>query len=252
MSAASQLNVASEFAVELHGLTRRFGNFVAVDGVTLKIPKGRLYGFLGLNGAGKTTTIRMLTTLLPPSAGSAKLWGHDVVKEPLAVRSMVGLVSDETSESQSTWTAREYLAYFARLRNIPDAGDHVERLLDDVGLDGAFRGKLIGTYSTGMNRRVEIARALMGKPKVLFLDEPTRGLDLPAKREMWNLLRRLAVDENVTTFLSSHDSHEIRSLCDEISVINKGRLVYTGATRDLGADLDEFEECLIRLLTQEG
>jgi ABC-type multidrug transport system ATPase subunit len=175
-----------------------------------------------------------------------------VVKEPLAVRGLVGLVSDETSESQSTWTAREYLAYFARLRQIPEADNHVEGLLDDVGLDTAFRGKLIGTYSTGMKRRVEIARALMGKPKVLFLDEPTRGLDLPAKREMWNLLRRLAVDENVTTFLSSHDSHEIRSLCDEISVINKGRLVYTGATRELGADLDEFEECLIRLLTQQG
>ena len=252
MSAASQLHVASEFAVEMDGITRRFGDFVAVDGVTLKIPKGRLYGFLGLNGAGKTTTIRVLTTLLPPSAGVAKIWGHDVVKEPLAVRGLVGLVSDETSESQSAWTAREYLSYFARLRRIPDAGNHVERLLDDVGLDVAFRGKPIGTYSTGMNRRVEIARALMGKPKVLFLDEPTRGLDLPAKREMWNLLRRLAVDENVTTFLSSHDSHEIRSLCDEISVINKGRLVYTGATRELGADLDEFEECLIRLLTQQG
>jgi ABC-2 type transport system ATP-binding protein len=110
----------------------------------------------------------------------------------------------------------------------------------------------MGTYSTGMKRRVEIARALMGHPKVLFLDEPTRGLDLPAKREMWSLLRRLAVDENVTTFLSSHDSHEIRSLCDEISVIARGRLVYTGATHDLGADLDAFEECLIRLLTNQG
>ena len=213
----------------MDGLTRRFGDFTAVDGVTLRIPKGHLYGFLGLNGAGKTTTIRMLTTLLPPSAGSAKLWGHDVMKDPLAVRRLVGLVSDETSESQSTWTAREYLEYFARLRHLPDARDHVERLLDDVGLNAAFRGKCMGTYSTGMKRRVEIARALMGKPKVLFLDEPTRGLDLPAKREMWNLLRRLAVDENVTTFLSSHDSHEIRSLCDEISVINRGRLVFTGA-----------------------
>jgi ABC-2 type transport system ATP-binding protein len=242
---------ASDFAVEMDGITRRFGDFVAVDNVTLRIPKGRLYGFLGLNGAGKTTTIRMLTTLLPPSAGFAKIWGHDVAKEPLAVRRLVGLVSDETSESQSTWTAREYLSYFARLRKIKDARAHVERLLDDVGLDIAFRGKLIGTYSTGMKRRVEIARALMGQPKVLFLDEPTRGLDLPAKREMWNLLRRLAVDENVTTFLSSHDSHEIRSLCDEISVISKSRLVYTGATRELGADLDAFEECLMRLLTHK-
>jgi ABC-2 type transport system ATP-binding protein len=100
-----------------------------------------------------------------------------------------------------------------------------------------------------MKRRVEIARALMGGPKVLFLDEPTRGLDLPAKRGMWALLRRLAADENVTTFLSSHDSHEIRSLCNEISVISNGSLVYTGATRDLGNDLDTFEERLIRLLT---
>lgn len=245
------MTAASEFAVEMDGLTRRFGDFTAVQDVTLKIPKGHLYGFLGLNGAGKTTTIRMLTTLLPPSAGSAKIWGHDVMKDPLAVRRLVGLVSDETSESQSTWTAREYLEYFARLRHMPDPRDNVERLLDDVGLNVAFRGKLMGTYSTGMKRRVEIARALMGQPKVLFLDEPTRGLDLPAKREMWNLLRRLAVDENVTTFLSSHDSHEIRSLCDEISVISRGSLVFTGATRDLGVDLDEFEEHLIGLLTRQ-
>ena len=101
-----------------------------------------------------------------------------------------------------------------------------------------------------MKRRVEIARALMGQPKVLFLDEPTRGLDLPAKRDMWNLLRRLAATENVTTFLSSHDAQEIRSLCSEISVIARGRLVYTGATQDLGADIDAFEERLIGLLMQ--
>src|ERR1700687_2942858 len=98
---------STDYAIEIEGLTRRFGDFVAVDNVSLKIPKGQLYGFLGLNGAGKTTTIRMLTTLLKPTAGTAKLWGHDVVKEPLAVRKVVGLVSDETSERQATWTARE-------------------------------------------------------------------------------------------------------------------------------------------------
>jgi ABC-type multidrug transport system ATPase subunit len=242
--------MSRDFAIEMDGISRRFGDFTAVDGITLRIPKGQLYGFLGLNGAGKTTTIRMLTTLLPPSAGAAKIWGHDVVKEPMAVRRLVGLVSDETSESQSSWTAREYLSYFARLRQLPDPGGQVESLLDQVGLAPAFRGKLIGAYSTGMKRRVEIARALMGKPKVLFLDEPTRGLDLPAKREMWALLRRLAVEENVTTFLSSHDSHEIRSLCEEITVISSGKLIYTGATLDLGGDLDAFEERLIGLLTQ--
>jgi ABC-2 type transport system ATP-binding protein len=238
-----------DYAVETDGFTRRFGSFVAVDQVTLRVRKGQLYGFLGLNGAGKTTTIRVLTTLLPPSAGTAKLWGHDVVKEPLAVRKLVGLVSDETSESQSTWTAHEYLTYFARIRHIPDPDAQVERILDSVGLDHKFRRKLIGTYSTGMKRRVEIARALMGSPKVLFLDEPTRGLDLPAKRETWKLLRDLAAQEKVTTFLSSHDAHEIRSLCSEISIIAKGKLVFTGATSELGSDLDTFEERLIGLLT---
>ena len=240
----------TEYAIEMNGLTRRFGDFVAVDNVTLKVPKGQLYGFLGLNGAGKTTTIRMLATLLPPSAGSAKLWGHDVSKEPLAVRKLVGLVSDETSESQSTWTAREYLSYFARVRHLPNPHEELERILDDVGLDAKFRGKLICTYSTGMKRRVEIARALMGRPKVLFLDEPTRGLDLPAKRDLWSLLRRLAATESVTTFLSSHDTQEIRSLCSEISVIARGRIVHTGATREMGGDIDAFEGRLIGMLTQ--
>ena len=162
-------SAATEYAIETSGLTRRFGEFVAVDNVTLKIPKGQLYGFLGLNGAGKTTTIRLLTTLLPPSAGTAKLWGHDVVTEPLAVRKLVGLVSDETSESQSSWTAREYLSYFARVRRLANPNEEVERILDDVGLAVKFRGKLICTYSTGMKRRVEIARALMGNPKAANL-----------------------------------------------------------------------------------
>lgn len=246
------MNPETAYAVEMEGLTRRFGDFVAVDNLTLKIPKGRLYGFLGLNGAGKTTTIRVLTTLLPPSAGTARLWGHDVVQNPMAVRGLVGLVSDETSESQSMWTAREYLLYFARIRQMENPEDHVESVLEDVGLEPGFRGKVIGTYSTGMKRRVEIARALMGRPKVLFLDEPTRGLDLPAKRSMWTLLRRLAANESVTTFLSSHDSHEIRSLCDDISVISKGKLIYTGSTKNLGADLDAFEDALIDLLTRHA
>jgi ABC-2 type transport system ATP-binding protein len=239
----------NDFAIESDGLTRRFGSLVAVDQVTLRVPKGQLYGFLGLNGAGKTTTIRMLTTLLPPSAGSARIWGHDILREPLAVRRLVGLVSDETSESQSDWTAREYLAYFARIRGLPDVEPLVEHSLDRVGLDARFRGKLIGTYSTGMKRRVEIARALIGQPKVLFLDEPTRGLDLPAKRETWKLLRDLAARDNVTTFLSSHDAQEIRSLCARISVVAAGRLVFTGATQDIGHDLDSFEEALVALLT---
>jgi ABC-2 type transport system ATP-binding protein len=247
-----EANSMTEYALETEGLTRRFGSLTAVNNVSLKVREGELYGFLGLNAAGKTTTIRMLTTLLPPSAGAAKILGHDVVGQPLAVRKLVGLVSDETSESQSEWTAREYLGYFARIRGLSDVENEVERSLESVGLDALFRGKLIGYYSTGMKRRVEIARALMGNPKVLFLDEPTRGLDLPAKREMWKLLQTLAEREKVTTFLSSHDAQEIRSLCTQISVISQGRLVFTGPSRDLGADLDSFEERLIQLLMSKG
>src|SRR5258706_6986281 len=198
-----------EYAIETTHLTRRFGSFVAVDGVTLRIPKGHLYGFLGLNGAGKTTTIRMLTTLLPPSGGTAKLWGHDVTKEPLAVRRLIGLVSDETSESQSAWTAREYLGYFARIRRMATPTDEVERILDAVGLDARFRGKLIGSYSPGMKPRVEIGGPLTGGPKELFLDEPTRGPDLPPKRGMWRLLQGLAAPAQVETVLRSHDAPEI-------------------------------------------
>ena len=242
------MTASTDYAIETSGLTRRFGSFVAVDGVTLRIPKGQLYGFLGLNGAGKTTTIRMLTTLLPPTEGWARLWGHDVQREPLAVRRVVGLVSDETSESQSAWTAREYLGYFARVRRLAKPDAEVQRILDAVGLDTRFRDKLIGSYSTGMKRRVEIGRALMGGPKVLFLDEPTRGLDLPAKREMWRLLQDLARREQVTTFLSSHDAQEIRTLCSQISVIAQGRLAFSGAAQELGADLDSFEERLVNLL----
>jgi ABC-2 type transport system ATP-binding protein len=194
----------------------------------------------------------MLATLLPPSAGTARIWGNDVTGAPLAVRRLVGLVSDETSESQSDWTAREYLGYFARIRGMHDVDEVVERSLNGVALDKNFRDKRIGTYSTGMKRRVEIARALLGNPKVLYLDEPTRGLDLPAKRETWRLLRDLAEREQVTTFLSSHDAQEIRSLCTELSVIARGRLVFTGATKDLGGDLEAFENRLIQLLTTDA
>lgn len=239
----------TEYALEAENLTRTFGALAAVRGVDLHVPKGQLYGFLGLNGAGKTTTIRMLTTLLPPSEGVARIWGHDVVKEPLAVRRLIGLVSDETSESQSDWTAREYLLYFARLRGLTRAEEIVEQRLVSVGLEESFRGKLISTYSTGMKRRVEIARALLGDPKVLFLDEPTRGLDLPAKRDTWALLRDLAARNDVTTFLSSHDTQEIRSLCTQVSVIAKGQLVYSGPTGNLGDTLEHFEDRLIELLT---
>ena len=206
------------------GLTRRFGDFVAVDHVTLRIPEGTALRLPRPQRRGQDDDDPHAHDAAAAERRHARSSGATTSsREPLAVRRLVGLVSDETSESQSTWTAREYLAYFARIRHMPDP--RAERSSGSSTTSAwtrAFRGKLIGTYSTGMKRRVEIARALMGGPKVLFLDEPTRGLDLPAKREMWKLLRELAAKEEVTTFLSSHDAQEIRRLCSEISVIAQG------------------------------
>ena len=190
---ADTMTAPVDYAIETNGLMRRFGDVhrrrrrLAADseGTSVRLP--------GPERRGKDDDDPHADDAAAADRAARRGSGDTTSsREPLAVRGLVGLVSDETSESHSTWTAREYLGYFARIRAARDAAATVERILDDVGLDPAFRGKLIGTYSTGMKRRVEIARALMGAPKVLFLDEPTRGLDLPAKREMWNLLRRLA------------------------------------------------------------
>ena len=236
-------------AIHAKNLTRRFGDFVAVDGIDLDVPEGALYGFLGLNGAGKSTTIRMLCGLLPPTSGEARVAGHDVERETLDVRRSVGLIADlEAAQANPSWTGSEYLEYFARLWGIDRPGERAEELLDQLGLAPEWRRRPMGAYSTGMRRRVEVARAMLGSPRVLFLDEPTRGLDLPAKRDMWAWLRLVAREEGITIFLSSHESREIRALCDNLAVIAGGRIVYRGATRSLGHTEEDFEEALVKLL----
>lgn len=236
-------------AVQAQELTRRFDGFVAVDRVSFSVAEGERYGYLGLNGAGKSTTIKMLTTLLPPTSGIATVAGHDVRTEPLAVRRVVGLVGDEGGpEARPTWNAREYLRYFARLHRLRNPREEVEAALDAMGLESEARRRPIGTYSTGMKRRVEVARSLLGRPRVIFLDEPTRGLDLPAKREMWEFLRQLSKEEKVTMFVSSHEVPEIQALCERLSVIAHGRLTFSGTTNQLGTDPAQFEAALIRLL----
>lgn len=239
------------YAVETRGLTRDFGPKRAVDGVTLAVKQGEVYGFLGLNGAGKSTTIKMLTTLLPPTRGRARVLGHDIVRAPIGVRRVIGLLGDEGgAEAVPGWTSREYLRYFAGIQGAGGRGE-IEQLLDFMGIEQAARRRRLGTLSTGMKRRVEVARAFLGRPRILFLDEPTRGLDLPGKREMWGFFRHLARSEKVTIFLSSHETNEIQSLCDRLSVIASGRLTYTGTAAALGKDSDTFERALIRLLRNE-
>jgi ABC-2 type transport system ATP-binding protein len=236
-------------AISARNLTRRFGSFTAVDGIDLEVPEGARYGFLGLNGAGKSTTIRMLCGILPPSDGQAVIAGRDVASDPLGVRARVGLIAElESTRAHPAWSGREYMRYFAGLWELDDPDETVEGLLDQVGLAPEWRPRPMRGYSTGMQRRVEIARAMLGNPRVLFLDEPTRGLDLPAKRELWEWLRTLAEAQRVTLFVSSHEVREIRTLCDDLAVIAKGRIAYQGSVRDLGDDEADFEEALVQLL----
>ncbi|HUR69503.1 MAG TPA: ABC transporter ATP-binding protein, partial [Candidatus Thermoplasmatota archaeon] len=234
-------------AISAKKLTRTFGEFTAVDAIDLEVPEGALYGFLGLNGAGKSTTIRMLCGLLPPTSGEAMVAGHDIERETLAVRQRVGLIADlEAAQAHPSWTGQEYLSYFARLWGIEDPPARTHALLEQVGLPLEWRRRPMRGYSTGMRRRVEVARAMLGEPRVLFLDEPTRGLDLPAKRDLWAWLQGVAREEGMTVFLSSHESREIRALCDEVAVIASGRLVYRGAARALGDNEEDFEEALVK------
>jgi ABC-type multidrug transport system ATPase subunit len=239
-------------AISAEGLTRTFGGFTAVDAVDLEVPEGALYGFLGLNGAGKSTTIRMLCGLLPPTAGQARVAGHDVVREVADVRRRVGLIADlDAAQAHPSWTGLEYLHYFARLWELPDPEGRVQSLLDEVALEPEWRRRPMRSYSTGMRRRVEIVRAMLGSPRVLLLDEPTRGLDLPAKRELWAWLRETARTDRMTVFLSSHEVREIRALCQDVAVIAQGKIVYRGRLKELGRDDDELEDSLIRLLQSE-
>jgi ABC-2 type transport system ATP-binding protein len=236
-------------AVSTKKLTRTFGPVTAVDAIDLDVPEGSLYGFLGLNGAGKSTTIRMLCGLLPPTSGSARVCGFDVVADTLDVRRRVGLIADlEAAQAHPSWTGQEYLLYFARLWALPEPARRVHALLEQVALPLAWRRRPMRAYSTGMRRRVEVARAMLGEPRVLFLDEPTRGLDLPAKRETWEWLRSVAQERRVTVFLSSHEVPEIRALCDDLAVIAGGRIAYQGPARALGSDERVFEDSLLKLL----
>lgn len=236
-------------AISARKLTRKFGDFTAVDAIDLDVPEGALYGFLGLNGAGKSTTIRMLCGLLPPTSGEATVASHDIARDTLQVRDRVGLIAElEAAHAHPAWSGREYVRYFANLWELPEAQARVETLLDQVGLAPEWRPRPMRGYSTGMRRRVEIARAMLGEPRVLFLDEPTRGLDLPAKRELWEWLRGVVRARRLTLFVSSHEVREIRMLCDDLAVIANGRITYRGAAKALGENDADFEEALVKLL----
>ena len=216
--------VTAEPAVSARGLSKRYGAITAVDGIDLDVVAGETFGFLGPNGAGKSTTIGMLCTLVTPSGGTARVAGHDVASERDAVRANIGLVfQDPTLDGYLT--ATQNLRFHAELYGIPrsSVAERMERVLTMVNLWDR-RDSLVSTFSGGMKRRLEIARGLMHLPRVLFLDEPTIGLDPQTRSSIWSYLSELQRDHEVTIFLTTHYMDEAE-YCDRIAIIDSGRII---------------------------
>lgn len=212
-------------SIHTEKLRRAFGNFIAVEGLDLDIPDGCAFGMLGPNGAGKSTLIRLLTTLLLPTSGRAFVAGADVVKDANAVRKAIGVIP-QAMTSDPDLTAEENLIFYGRLFGISGRECYrlVDELLDQVNLR-AWRKKMVRTFSGGMRRRLEIARSLLHKPKILFLDEPTTGLDPASRIAMWEMITRLREQTSLTVFLTTHYMEEADQLCDQIGIFDHGKLI---------------------------
>ena len=226
-------------AVEASGLTRRFGSLIAVNELQLGVARKSIFGLLGPNGAGKTTTIKMLTTMLAPSAGRARIVGYDIVHDAVEVRRRIGYVSQMLS-ADGGLTGYENLLLFARLYRIPRQ-ERRRRILDALrfmGLSDAER-MLVRNYSGGMIRRLEIAESMLHRPPVLFLDEPTVGLDPVARRAVWQHLRELRDQFGTTIFMTTHDMEEADELCEVIAIMHRGSVVATGSPSSLKSRVGE-------------
>jgi ABC-2 type transport system ATP-binding protein len=220
-------------AIRTEGLSKTFGTFAAVRDVTFDIRTGEIFGLLGPNGAGKSTLIRMLTTLLRPTSGSAYIGNAEVQRDATAVRRAIGVIP-QAFTSDPDLTAAENLEFYARLYAISRSRrrDLIEELLADVDLL-EWRDRLVGTFSGGMRRRLEIARGLLHRPSVLFLDEPTAGLDPASRIAMWNMIRRLKAQAEVTIFLTTHYMDEADALCSRVAFFDHGSIVAVGAPAEL-------------------
>ena len=231
----------AELAIEARNLVRSVGDNHAVDGVNLTVPKGEIYGFLGPNGAGKSTTVRVLCTLLSPSSGSAAVAGYDVEKEAAEVRVRIGVALQEAALDDKQ-SGREILELQARLFGLSakDRIERVERSIELADLDDAV-DEWVETYSGGMKRRLDLAASLIHDPEILFLDEPTTGLDPVSRVRVWDEVRRLNQKFGVTVFLTTQYLEEADALADRVGIIDQGRIVQEGTPADLkrsvGADV---------------
>ncbi len=220
--------------IEAAGLQKRYGETLAVQGVDLQVQPGEIFGFLGPNGAGKTTTIKMLIGLLRPSAGAARIGGHDIQREPVAAKSLIGYVPDQPYLPEKL-TAREFLEYIAGLYQLDraDARRRGDELLKLFGL--AERGdELVGGYSHGMRQKTALAGALLHNPRAFFLDEPTVGLDPRSARLIKDILREVA-DRGTAVFLTTHILEIAERMCDRVAIISGGRVIATGTLDELRA-----------------
>ncbi len=211
--------------IKTEGLTKSFKDLTAVDNISFSVQKGEVFGFLGPNGAGKTTTIKMLTTLLNPTGGTAKISGHDIIKDRDQVRKSIGIVFQEPA-LDTELTGEENLEYHARMYAIPKnkRDKRIDEVLNLVDLDDK-RNVLVKNYSGGMKRRLEIARGLMHYPIVLFLDEPTLGLDAQTRRAIWDYIKKMNREEQTTIFLTTHYMDEAEYLCDRVGIIDHGKIL---------------------------
>jgi ABC-2 type transport system ATP-binding protein len=214
---------------------------IALDRLDLRIAAGEVHGLLGPNGAGKTTLCKILSTVLLPSSGEARVFGVDVATQPKSVRPLVGIVFGGERGLYSRLTARQNLHYWAALYHVPHSAvsRRVDQLLLRVGLSGRA-GDRVETFSRGMKQRLHLARGLVGEPRMLILDEPTTGLDPVAAQEFRELIHELR-DEGRTVLLTTHDMTEAEAVCDRVSLIDEGRLLRSGSPRDIGAILGEYD-----------
>jgi ABC-2 type transport system ATP-binding protein len=240
---------ADDAAISVRGLTKRFGETIAVDNIDLQIRKGELFGLLGANGAGKSTIIKMLTTMLTPTSGEARVWGYDIVRERNAVRSSIGVVFQDPA-LDGMLTGRENLDFHGRMYGMNAAlrKARIADVLELVDLKEKADTKM-QDYSGGMKRRLEIARGLMHRPHVLFLDEPTIGLDAQTRRYIWEYIGRMNREMGVTIILTTHYMEEADYLCDRVAIMDSGRIVALDRPESLK---DTIGSDTITLVTDSG
>jgi len=231
------------YSIEVEGLLKKYGDFVALNSISFKVGEEEIFGMLGPNGAGKTTTIKVLTGLIPPTAGKASVAGFDVVKQTQEVKARIGWISSDVilDDDLNAW---ENLEIQGKLQGIKDWRERSEELLKYFDLL-QFAKRPVGKYSTGMRKKLEIVSALIHSPSVIFMDEPTIGLDVNTRSMLWDLIKSIRKEMGVTVFLTTHYMEEADSLCDRIAVITQGKIAAIGSPAELkskvGGDVIEME-----------